>query len=120
MIAICYVHVVFIALPTKVLIKFVSQYEAVEKKNLEVKLNNLKLHEKQRSGDIDLSVFSEERLEVWIRPDGSSSKHTNKLEEQPIEEELNVLTDVNVSYVASLCIFIISPERSNTKQYEAI
>lgn len=96
----------------------IGQYEATEKKLLETRLGELKLRsqrdKKSRAGEIDFSVTSEERLEIWIRPDGSSSKHTSSLEDQSLSEELNVLTDVNV------CDFGLLKQKKKERKHLAV
>lgn len=61
------------------------------------KLIALKLSENnsQEENVLSSSVFNE-RLEIWIRPDGTSSKHTSVMENESAEEELDLLTDLDV------------------------
>lgn len=62
----------------------------------------LKLSESnsQEENGLGNNIFSE-RLEIWIRPDGTSSKHTSVMDNESAEEELDLLTDLDVSVINS-------------------
>lgn len=77
------------------------KYELTEKKRIEEKLRSTKLTDEPEHGN-KIKISHEERLEIWIRPDGSSSKHTSDYEDGNASEELDMLTDVDVSLINQL------------------
>ncbi|RWS26352.1 telomerase-binding protein EST1A-like protein [Leptotrombidium deliense] len=74
-----------------------KKYENAEKKRLEEKLSRLKLTNPIPVEDCGNSNVNEERLEIWIRPDGTSSKHTSLVQNFSAEEEFDMLTDVDLN-----------------------
>ncbi|RWS15315.1 telomerase-binding protein EST1A-like protein [Dinothrombium tinctorium] len=72
-----------------------KKYENAEKKRIEEKLSRLELSE--NISECSMCNISEERLEIWIRPDGTSSKHTSLVENVSAEEEFDMLTDVDLN-----------------------
>lgn len=60
-------------------------------------MSALSLKRKQRQQDAQFTVMTDERVEIWIRPDGTSSKHSSAPDDDAAEEELDILTDVNLN-----------------------
>ncbi|XP_015794937.1 telomerase-binding protein EST1A isoform X3 [Tetranychus urticae] len=76
-----------------------KKYEAAESKRLSDRLVALKFSDSTSPQDEDFLVNNvfKERLEIWIRPDGTSSKHTSVMGNESEEEELDLLTDIDLN-----------------------